>query len=91
MKTTPPKNGKYYLDEVDFWSDKVLTARLALQKAESEVQHLESRKSAAMADLMRYIQAAEKELTSYHEQAESAAKRSMSLDLTRCQTEGNLP
>ena len=86
---TPPKNGKHYIDEVDFWSDKVLTARLALQRAESEVQHIESRKSAAMADLTRYMQASEKELATYREQAEAAAKRSMSLDLTQCQTEGN--
>lgn len=86
---TPPKNGKHYIDEVDFWSDRVLTARLALQKAESEMQHLESRKSAAMADLTRYMQASEKELATYREQEEAAAKRSMSLDLTQCRPEGN--
>lgn len=59
---TPPKNGKHHLDEVEFWSDKVLNARLALKQAEDEVQRMESRKSAAMADLTRYILGNEKEL-----------------------------
>ena len=86
---TPPKNGKHYIDEVDFWSDKVLTARLALQKAEDEVHRAESRKSAAMTDLARYMQASEKELATYREQEEAAAKRSMSLDLTQGRPEGN--
>ena len=78
---TPPKNGKYYLDEVDFWSDKVLTARLALQKAEDEVQRMESRKSAAMADLSRYLQTTEKDLATYQEQAEAAGKKAMSTEM----------
>jgi len=79
---TPPKNGKHYIDEVDFWSDKVLTARLALQKAEAEVQHMESRKSAAMADLERYVLGAEKDLYTYRERVETANKKAMSLDLS---------
>ena len=83
---TPPKNGKYYLDHVDFWSDKVLTARLALQKAEDEVQRMESRKSAAMADLSRYLHAAEKDLDTYREQIEAAGKKAMSPDLIKEQS-----
>lgn len=78
---TPPKNGKHYIDEVDFWSDKVLHARLVLQKAEDEVQRVESRKSAAMADLERYVSGTEKDLATYREQAETAGKKAMSLDL----------
>ena len=83
---TPPKNGKHYIDEVDFWSDKVLTARLALQKAEDEVQRMESRKSAAMADLSRYLHAAEKDLDTYREQIEAAGKKAMSPDLIKEQS-----
>lgn len=78
---TPPKNGKHYIDEVDFWSDRVLTARLELQKAEDEVHRMESRKSAAMADLARYIQGAEQDLATYREQVEIAGKKAMSLNL----------
>ena len=81
----PPKNGKHYLDEVDFWSDKVLHARLALQKAEDEVQRMESRKSAAMADLSRYLSAAETDLATYR-QSEASGKKAMSLDLTKEQS-----
>ena len=80
--TPPPKNGKHYIDEVDFWSDKVLTARLALQKAEDEVQRMESRKSAAMADLARYVSGTEKDLSTYREQVETAGKKAMSLELS---------
>ena len=83
---TPPKNGKHYIDEVDFWSDKVLTARLALQKAEDEVHRMESRKSAAMTDLARYIQGAEKDLATYREQVETAGKKAMSLNLSEGQS-----
>jgi len=79
---TTPKNGKHYIDEVDFWSDKVLTARLALQKAEDEVQRMESRKSAAMADLARYVSGTEKDLSTYREQVETAGKKAMSLELS---------
>jgi len=63
-------------------SDKVLTARLALQKAEDEVQRMESRKSAAMADLARYVSGTEKDLSTYREQVETAGKKAMSLELS---------
>lgn len=66
--------------------DKVLTARLALQKAEDEVQRMESRKSAAMADLSRYLHAAEKDLDTYREQIEAAGKKAMSPDLIKEQS-----
>ena len=79
---TPPKNGKHYIDEVDFWSDKVLTARLALQKAEEEVQRMESRKSAAMAVLTWYVLGTENDLSTYREQVQTAGKKAMSLDLS---------
>lgn len=34
MKTDSTKTGRDYLDELDFWAEKELNARLALQKAE---------------------------------------------------------
>jgi hypothetical protein len=79
--TPPLKNGKHYIDEVDYWSDKALTARLALQKAEDEMQRMESRKSAALADLERYVSGTEKDLATYREQVETAGKKAMALDL----------
>ena len=53
-----------------------------MQKAEDEVQRMESRKSAAMADLARYVSGTEKDLSTYREQVETAGKKAMSLELS---------
>lgn len=59
MKTDSTKTGRYYLDELDFWADKELNARLALQKAEAEMNACAARRSKAFAELTEYVRAIE--------------------------------
>ncbi len=59
MKTDSIKTGRDYLDELDFWADKELNARLALQKAEAEVNACAARRSKALAELTEYVRALE--------------------------------
>lgn len=59
MKTDSTKTGRDYLDELDFWADKELNARLALQKAEAEMNACAARRSKALAELTEYVRAIE--------------------------------
>ena len=54
-KTENTKTGRDYLDELDFWADEELNARLALQKAESEMNACAARRSKAFAELTEYV------------------------------------
>ncbi len=58
-KTENTKTGRDYLDELDFWADKELSARLALQKAEAETNACAARRSKALAELTEYVRALE--------------------------------
>lgn len=59
MKTDSTKTGRDYLDELDFWSEKVLNARLVLQKAVAEMNTCAARRSKAFAELTEYVRAIE--------------------------------
>jgi hypothetical protein len=59
VKTDSTKTGRDYLDELDFWADKELNARLALQKAEAEMNACAARRSKAFAELADYVRALE--------------------------------
>lgn len=59
MKTDNTKTGRDYLDELDFWAEKELNARLALQKAEAEMNTCAARRSKALAELTEYVRALE--------------------------------
>ncbi len=59
MKTDSTKTGRDYLDELDFWAEKEMNARLALQKAESEMNTCAARRSKAFAELTEYVRALE--------------------------------
>ena len=59
MKTDSTKTGRDYLDELDFWAEKELNARLALQKAEAEMNTCAARRSKAFAELTEYVRTLE--------------------------------
>ncbi len=54
-----PKKGRDYLDDVDFWADKTLNARLACQKADAEYSACETNRSKAFAALTEYVRSLE--------------------------------